>query len=87
MTHVDEHKSDEFAMWVWSSGDEICIAVDFEKSESKVFVWSEGELLNSAQLTPRQIEDAVRTLRSRGRARHSPTRQESCATLVCDARL
>ena len=26
MTHVDEHESDEFAMWVWSSGDSVCIA-------------------------------------------------------------
>lgn len=26
VTHVDEHESDEFAMWVWSSGDSVCIA-------------------------------------------------------------
>lgn len=26
VTHVDEHESDEFIMWVWSSGDSVCIA-------------------------------------------------------------
>ncbi|OOG42694.1 hypothetical protein [Rhodanobacter sp. C05] len=26
VTHVDEHESDEFVMWVWSSGDSVCIA-------------------------------------------------------------
>lgn len=37
------------------------------RSESKVFVWSEGELLDPADLTPRQVEDAVRMLRLRGK--------------------
>lgn len=37
------------------------------RSESKVFVWSEGELLDPADLTPRQVEDAVRMLRSIGK--------------------
>ena len=26
VTHVDEHESNEFAMWVWSSGDSVCVA-------------------------------------------------------------
>jgi hypothetical protein len=26
VTYVDEQESDEFAMWVWSSGESVCIA-------------------------------------------------------------
>ena len=26
VTHIDENESNEFAMWVWSSGDSVCVA-------------------------------------------------------------
>jgi hypothetical protein len=31
--HVDSYDGDDFTAWVWARGDEICMAVEIEKSD------------------------------------------------------